>query len=238
MLSYKDKLQIGQMFDRISFRYDLLNHLLSLGIDKIWRKKMVKELCKQYNSHILDIATGTGDLAIMLAKNIPNADIIGIDISKNMLKLAKKKIILNHFDNKIKIMQSDCEQLPFKKFSFEAITVAFGIRNFENFSKGLSEIFRVLKVSGTLFILEFSIPKRFPIKQFYHLYTKYLVPFIGAILSKNKDAYFYLTQSVYSFPYGKEMEYILKKIGFYNVKSISLSFGIATIYIAKKVYIT
>jgi demethylmenaquinone methyltransferase/2-methoxy-6-polyprenyl-1,4-benzoquinol methylase len=235
MQSYKNKLQIEQMFDRISYRYDLLNHFLSIGIDIIWRKKMVKELCKQYHFNILDIATGTGDMAIMLAKKIPNADIIGIDISKEMLNLARKKILLNKLDKHIKIMQGDCEQLPFRKLSFEAITVAFGIRNFENFSKGLSEIFRVLKVSGSLFILEFSIPTRFPIKQLYHLYTKYILPFIGKILSKDRTAYFYLTQSVYSFPYGQAMESILKKIGFYDVKIISLSFGIATIYIAKKI---
>lgn len=234
MKFYKNKLQIEQMFDRISYRYDFLNHILSLGIDIIWRKKIVKELCKQSHFHILDIATGTGDLAIMIAKKIPDADIIGIDISKEMLHLASKKIILNKLNKHIKIIQGDCEQLPFKKLSFEAITVAFGIRNFENITRGLSEIFRVLKVSGSLFILEFSIPTIFPIKQLYHIYTKYLLPFIGTALSKDKNAYLYLTQSVYSFPSGEDMESILRKRGFYDVKSISLSFGIATLYMAKK----
>lgn len=235
MLSYKKKLQIGQMFDSISYRYDFLNHFLSLGLDIIWRKKIVKELYKQCHFHILDIATGTGDLSVMIAKKIPNANIIGIDISKEMLHLAKKKIILNKLDKHIKILQGDCEQLPFKKLSFEAITVAFGIRNFQNLFRGLSEIFRVLKVSGSLFILELSIPTRLPIKKFYYIYTKYILPFISTVLSKDKTAYLYLTQSIFSFPHGKAMESILRNIGFYNVKSITLSFGIATIYMAKKI---
>lgn len=235
MQSYKKKLQIEQMFDNISYRYDFLNHFFSLGIDIIWRKKIVKELCKQFHFHILDIATGTGDLSVIIAKKVANVNIIGIDISKEMLCLAQKKITLNRLYKHIKIIQGECEQLPFKKLSFEAITIAFGIRNFENLSRGLSEIFRVLKVSGSLFILELSIPTRFPIKQFYHIYTKSLLPFIGTVLSKDKNAYLYLTQSVYSFPYGKTIKSILRTIGFYSVKSISFSFGIVIIYIAKKI---
>lgn len=234
MQYHKNKRQIEQMFDRISYQYDLLNHIISIGIDIIWRKKIVKELCKQYHFNLLDVATGTGDLAIMLAKNIPYADIIGIDISKEMLHLAKKKIKRNKLDKNIKILQCNCEQLPFKKLSFEAITVAFGIRNFENISIGLSEIFRVLKGSGCLFILEFSIPTISPIKQFYHIYIKYILPFICLILSNDRNAYLYLPQSVYSFPDEEAMKSILKKIGFNDVKSISLSFGIATIFMAKK----
>lgn len=228
------KHQVEQMFDRISPNYDLINRILSLGIDVQWRKKLTRSLAKHSPNRILDVATGTGDLAILSAQKIPKAQIIGIDFSQGMLHLAREKVVEKKLDERIKMINSDSERIPFKKDYFDAVTVAFGIRNFEDISAGLLEMHRVLTPKGHLMILEFSTPTNSVIKMFYSLYSRYILPFIGSVLSNDKAAYVYLKESAAAFPYGKEMEGILLKAGFHHVQMIPLTFGIATIYIAKK----
>ena len=235
---YKDsdqskKEQVTTMFDTISKEYDGLNRVISFGIDIKWRKKVVELVAKQNPKTILDIATGTGDLAINLAET--NAqEIIGLDISEGMLEVGKKKIKKKQLSNKIKMVVGDSEQLPFDDNTFDAITVAFGIRNFENLDKGLSEILRVLKRNGIFVILETSVPTKAPFKQGYNLYTKRIMPLIGKLFSKDKMAYSYLSESASVFPYGKALNNILTKIGFINATALPQTFGVATIYLASK----
>ena len=235
---YKDsdqskKEQVTTMFDTISKEYDGLNRVISFGIDIKWRKKVVELVAKQNPKTILDIATGTGDLAINLAET--NAqEIIGLDISEGMLEVGKKKIKKKQLSNKIKMVVGDSEQLPFDDSTFDAITVAFGIRNFENLDKGLSEILRVLKPNGIFVILETSVPTKAPFKQGYNLYTKRIMPLIGKLFSKDKMAYSYLSESASVFPYGKALNNILTKIGFINATALPQTFGVATIYLASK----
>jgi len=235
---YKDsdqskKEQVTTMFDTISKEYDGLNRVISFGIDIKWRKKVVELVAKQNPKTILDIATGTGDLAINLVET--NAqEIIGLDISEGMLEVGKKKIKKKQLSNKIKMVVGDSEQLPFDDNTFDAITVAFGIRNFENLDKGLSEILRVLKPNGIFVILETSVPTKAPFKQGYNLYTKRIMPLIGKLFSKDKMAYSYLSESASVFPYGKALNNILTKIGFINATALPQTFGVATIYLASK----
>lgn len=235
---YKDsqldkKEQVTQMFDTISKEYDGLNRVISFGIDIKWRKKVVAIVAKSQPNRILDIATGTGDLAINLAETKAE-EIIGLDISDGMLEVGRKKIAEKNLGNKIKMILGDSENLPFEDNSFDAITVAFGVRNFENLEKGLSEILRVLKPNGTFVILETSVPTKTPFKQGYKFYSKYILPSIGKIFSKDRVAYTYLSESASVFPYGEALNNILRQIGFNNVTDLPQTLGAATIYKATK----
>ncbi len=227
------KQQVTRMFDNIAGTYDFLNHLLSLGIDIYWRKKAIGILKSQHLLKVLDIAAGTGDFAIEASKLNPER-IIGVDISEKMLAKAKEKIKKLHLENKIKFQLVDCENLPFKNNSFDAITVGFGVRNFVNLEKGLSEMYRVLEKDGIVVILEFSKPKTFLIKNIFNLYFKNILPFVGGLVSKDKEAYAYLPQSVQNFPEGEDFLKILEGIGFSDTKQIKLTFGIASIYVGRK----
>ena len=225
---------IADMFDRISPSYDRLNHLLSLNIDKVWRKKAAKEMAKSRPETILDLATGTADLAIALAKHNLQAHIVGMDISEKMLEIGKEKVKKQGLDNQIDLHLGDAASLPFGDNSFDAVTVGFGVRNFEDRKQGLSEIHRVLKPNGNAVILEFSMPEKFPMKQLYRLYFKQFLPKIGKCISKDPSAYTYLPQSVEAFPKPIDFMQILDENGLRNGSAKSLSFGIATLYSATK----
>ena len=235
---YKDshlgkKEQVTQMFDTISKNYDGLNRVISFGADVQWRKKVVAILKKKQPKSILDIATGTGDLAINLVKTGANK-IVGLDISPGMLEVGKRKIAEKNLGQKIEMVIGDSENLPFDNNSFDAITVAFGVRNFEDLEKGLSEIYRVLRPQGTFVVLETSVPTRTPFKQGYHFYTKYILPKIGKLFSRDRSAYSYLSESAAVFPYGKRFNNILEKVGFIAVGNKPQTFGVASIYVATK----
>ena len=235
---YKDsdlgkKEQVAKMFDNISGDYDGLNRVISFGIDISWRKKVVAIVSDKNPENILDIATGTGDLAINLTETNAKT-IIGLDISSGMLEIGKQKIKKKGIENTVELVLGDSENMPFEDNYFDAITVAFGIRNFETLEKGLSEIYRVLKPGGTFVILETSIPTKTPYKQGYNFYTKNILPIIGKVFSKDKSAYKYLCESASVFPYGEAMNNILRKIGFINVNDLPQTFGVATIYTSSK----
>lgn len=223
------KEQVEQMFDNISGKYDELNHILSMGIDVGWRKKVVKIIKNQNPKTVLDIATGTGDLAIMMAK-ATDAKITGFDLSAGMLEVGRKKIEELNLEDRIDMIQGDAEKMPFEDNRFDCITVAFGVRNFENLKNGLDEIYRVLKPGGKFVILEFSQPQSFPMKQLYGFYSKNILPMIGKKISKDKSAYTYLPESVKAFPYGEEMKKILKNSNFIKTTDKKLTFGISSIY--------
>ena len=225
---------IAAMFDRISPKYDALNHLLSFNIDKVWRRKTAKAVAKSHPNTILDLATGTADLAIAVAKRDPQAHILGMDISEKMLDIGKEKVMHQNLANQIELRLGDAASLPFEDDSFDAITVAFGVRNFEDLGKGLSEISRVLKPGGQAVVLEFSMPERFPVKQFYRFYFKRLLPFIGRIVSKDKGAYTYLPNSVEKFPKPEVFSESLASFGLGKCQAKRLTMGIATLYIAEK----
>lgn len=227
------KKQIEQMFDQIAYRYDFLNHFLSMGIDRIWRKKAIRMVSNKKPLHILDIATGTGDFAIEALVLKPEL-IQGIDISEEMLTIGRKKIEKRGLQNQIVLSKGDSESIPFKNESFDLVTVAFGVRNFENLEQGIAEIFRVLKNNGEILVLEFSKPRKFPIKQLYRLYFNIILPFIGRLFSGSKEAYSYLPESAYAFPDNEAFVEVLRKSGFQNPGFRNLSFGVATIYIAQK----
>jgi demethylmenaquinone methyltransferase / 2-methoxy-6-polyprenyl-1,4-benzoquinol methylase len=238
VLPYKEeqsgkKQQVATMFNNISKRYDFLNHLLSLGIDKIWRKKAIN-LIRPLNPKImLDVATGTGDFAIQALKLNPDK-VIGVDISEGMLDVGRKKISRLGLTEKIELKVGDSENLGFEENKFDAVTVAFGVRNFENLEKGLSEIYRVTRPGGMLVVLEFSKPRRFPFRQVYNFYFRAILPKIGQLVSKDKSAYTYLPESVQAFPDGEAFENILKKIGFKSTTCKALTFGVSSIYTARK----
>jgi len=236
---YKDstldkKKQVEQMFDTISGNYDDLNRVISMGSDIKWRKKVIKMVAERNPESILDIATGTGDLAIKFATLSKANRIVGLDLSEGMLSVAKNKVAGKDLSKKIEFIQGDSEALPFETGSFDAITVSFGIRNFENLEKGLSEIYRVLKQNGIFVILETSVPSKTPFKQGYNFYAKRVLPLIGKLFSKDKVAYTYLSESASVFPYGEKLNNILRKIGFIEVKNKPQTFGVATIYSATK----
>lgn len=227
------KKQVERMFDTISGNYDGLNRVISLGIDKKWRKKVVQLVVEKKPESVLDIATGTGDLAISFAEfDIPK--IVGFDLSEGMLAVARKKVATQKIADKIEFLQGDSEEMPFESNSFDAITVAFGVRNFEELEKGLAEILRVLKPGGIFTVLETSVPTKFPFKQGYFFHTRYVLPLVGKIFSKDKVAYNYLSESASVFPYGEDFNNILRKIGFKEVKNKPQTFGVASIYIASK----
>lgn len=226
--------QVARMFDNIAGKYDFLNHFFSVGIDKRWRKKAIASLRGHSPQHILDVATGTGDFAIETVKINPK-HIIGVDISAGMLDVGRKKIRERGLTDMIEFVQADSEDLPFPDDTFDAITVSFGVRNFQNLKRGLSEMYRVLKPGGRLVILEFSKPRKFPLKQGYFAYFKYIMPTVGRLVSKDKSAYRYLPQSVLAFPEGKNFENILHTIGYEVLPTKTLTGGIASIYSARKV---
>ncbi len=235
---YKDsqlgkKEQVAQMFDTISGGYDGMNRVISFGIDVKWRKKVLKLVSDTKPETILDIATGTGDLAILMAQSGAKK-IVGVDISKGMLEVGRKKVSDKNLDNRITLEFGDSEALPFPDNSFDAITVSFGIRNFESLEQGLSQILRVLKPGGIFVILETSVPEKTPFRQGYHLYTKRILPLLGRLFSRDDSAYAYLSESASVFPYGEKLNNILRKIGFIDVVSRPQTFGVATIYTATK----
>ena len=230
--SESKKKQVSEMFDNIANSYDFLNHSLSLGMDNVWRKIAIKKLTNNPKT-ILDIATGTGDFAVSAAK-YTDAKITGIDISQGMLNVGIEKVRKKNLNNRIYLQLADSESLPFNDNTFDAITAGFGVRNFENLNKGLSEMKRVLNNDGIVVILEPSTPKYFPLKQFYKLYFHHVLPTIGAWISKDKAAYSYLPESVDAFPSGEKFIDELKNVGFKDCKHIPLTFGIVSLYIAIK----
>jgi demethylmenaquinone methyltransferase/2-methoxy-6-polyprenyl-1,4-benzoquinol methylase len=227
------KQQIEQMFDNISPKYDFLNRSLSLGIDVWWRKKMMHELKVLALNQVLDIATGTADVALATSKLKPNS-IIGVDISEGMLAVGRIKVEKKGLSSLIKLQKADSENLPFSENQFDAITVAFGVRNFEHLSKGLDEMCRVLKPGGKLVILEFSRPRIFPVKQLYDFYFRYFCPWWGKVVSKDNSAYKYLYDSVSAFPEGEQFLSIANQSGFKQLKAQRLTFGIVSLYTATK----
>jgi demethylmenaquinone methyltransferase/2-methoxy-6-polyprenyl-1,4-benzoquinol methylase len=235
---YKDsevekKKQVEQMFDNISGNYDSLNRVITFGIDLKWRKKVIKMVKKTNPKYILDVATGTGDLAIAMADSHAEK-IIGLDISAGMLQVGIDKIQKKELNKRIEMVQADSENLPYPDHTFDAITVAFGVRNFEDLEKGLSEIYRVLTPGGIFVILETSVPTKFPFKQGYKFYSNSVLPIVGKLFSKDKSAYQYLSESASVFPFGEKFNNILRKAGFTDVESLPQTFGVSTIYSATK----
>jgi demethylmenaquinone methyltransferase/2-methoxy-6-polyprenyl-1,4-benzoquinol methylase len=220
---------VRDMFNGIAGRYDFLNHFLSAGIDKSWRNKLVKKAASGKHEYILDVATGTGDLAIVLSK-LPVKKIIGLDIAVNMLEIAKGKVKELKKDQLIEFIAGDSENLPFDDNSFDLVTVAFGVRNFEDLDKGLGEMLRVLKPGGRALILEFSTVTAFPLKHLYKFYSKYILPLMGRIISGHKEAYTYLPESVAAFPWGTGFLKHLDSVGYIKTSQFRLSGGIATLY--------
>jgi demethylmenaquinone methyltransferase / 2-methoxy-6-polyprenyl-1,4-benzoquinol methylase len=227
------KNQVATMFNNIAPKYDFLNHFLSLGIDVIWRKKAINLLKSQKPKQILDIATGTADFAFEALKLNPDK-VTGVDISEGMLSIGKEKIVKRNLSHKIELMKGDSENLPFKENTFDAVIVAFGVRNFEQPLKGLQEMNRVLNSEGSAVILEFSRPRVFPVKQIYNLYFTKILPFVGRMISKDHAAYTYLPESVNAFPDGQDFLNIMSAAGFKDVKQMKLMFGIASIYSGKR----
>jgi demethylmenaquinone methyltransferase/2-methoxy-6-polyprenyl-1,4-benzoquinol methylase len=228
------KQQVAAMFDKIAFRYDFLNRFLSAGIDVSWRKKAIKQLKPLQPHHILDVATGTGDVAILAEKMLKPEKITGIDISPGMLDVGRKKLEKTGLQDKIELLQGDSENLGFADNTFDAITVAFGVRNFQNLEKGLTEMLRVLRPGGKLVVLEFSRPKQFLFKAVYNLYMKTVAPGFGKLIAKNKDAYEYLNESVQRFPEGADFIEILNKAGYHSTYCKTLTLGICSIYCGSK----
>lgn len=226
--------QVAEMFDGIAGSYDFLNHFLSMGIDKGWRKKAIRLIAANNPKKILDVATGTGDLAIAANKMLPEASITGVDISSGMLDVGRKKMNELRLNDRINLMQADSEALPFEPASFDAVMCAYGVRNFENLEAGLREMQRVLRPGGTLAILEFSKPKKFPFAQLYQFYFRAILPLIGKMVSKHSRAYTYLPESVAAFPEGADFCALLQRCGYSEIKARPLTFGVTTLYSASK----
>lgn len=227
------KEQVADMFNNISRRYDLLNHTLSLGIDILWRRKAIRLLKPFAPQTVLDIATGTGDFAVE-AVNLKPKKIIGVDISEGMLEVGREKMVQKGLENLIELNYGDAENLAFEDNKFDVLTVAFGVRNFENLKKGLDEMFRVTSEGGHVMIIEFSKPGKFPVKQLYNFYFNTILPKIGKLVSKDNAAYQYLPESVAAFPDGSAFLKILNEVGYKEAKCIPLTFGISSIYWARK----
>ncbi|WP_257658903.1 bifunctional demethylmenaquinone methyltransferase/2-methoxy-6-polyprenyl-1,4-benzoquinol methylase UbiE [Parapedobacter lycopersici] len=228
------KQQVADMFNNISGTYDFLNHFMSLGIDIIWRKKAIRLLKPSAPGHLLDVATGTGDFALEALRQLKSAKIIGVDISQGMLDVAREKIAKKGLGDRFEVQLGDSEHLHFDDATFDAVTVAFGVRNFENLEKGLTDICRVLKPGGKAIILEFSKPRVFPVKQLYRFYFNHVTPFIGRFFSKDKRAYGYLPESVAAFPDGRAFTELLQRVGFRETRCLPQTFGICTIYVGTK----
>lgn len=229
------KEEVEKMFDNIAHSYDFLNHFFSLGIDILWRKKAIRILKKENPKLVLDVATGTADFAMEAVRMNLGADkIVGVDISEGMLDVGRKKIKEKGWDSKIELKKGDSENLPFDTSTFDGYTVAFGVRNFENLEKGMAEMLRVLKPGALGIVLEFSKPKKFPVKQGFQVYFKYIMPLIGKVVSKDNRAYAYLPESVQAFPSGTDFLNVMKKVGYIDTKCIPVSGGIASIYLGRK----
>lgn len=228
------KEQVATMFNNISGTYDFLNHFLSLGVDVLWRKMAIRELIQDKPKIILDVATGTGDFAFESIKILKPKKISGVDISEGMLAVAREKIARRNLQDIFEVSMGDSEKLLFEDNQFDAVTVAYGVRNFEHLENGLADMLRVLKPSGKAVILEFSKPKVFPVKQAYNFYFKYITPSIGKLLSKDASAYSYLPESVAAFPDGTHFTELMEKVGFQNTKWRPLAFGICSIYTGTK----
>ncbi|RHJ81842.1 bifunctional demethylmenaquinone methyltransferase/2-methoxy-6-polyprenyl-1,4-benzoquinol methylase UbiE [Parabacteroides sp. AM08-6] len=226
--------QVKRMFDNIASTYDQLNHTLSLGIDKRWRRKGIAFLQPFSPRSILDIATGTGDLAISMYRILKANHIVGADISEGMMEVGRQKVAKAGLSEHISFEYQDCTELTYADNSFDAITAAFGVRNFEDIEKGIAEMFRVLKPGGHLMILELSTPEHFPMKQLYHIYSKMVIPNIGRLFSKEKTAYSYLPASIKVVPQGKVMTELLTRQGFSEACSHTFTFGICSLYTATK----
>lgn len=226
--------QVEQMFDNIAPTYDMLNHRLSWDIDRGWRKKAILQLAPHQPQTILDIATGTGDFAIMAAEMLHPDKLIGADISEGMMKIGQQKVKEKGLDSTIAFEKEDCLSLSYSNDSFDAVTAAFGIRNFANLDKGLQEMCRVLKTGGHLSIVELTTPVSFPMKQFFHIYSHTVLPLYGRIISRDSRAYSYLTKTIEAFPQGERMVEILKNAGFSDASFKRLTFGICTMYFATK----
>jgi demethylmenaquinone methyltransferase/2-methoxy-6-polyprenyl-1,4-benzoquinol methylase len=224
------KEQVAQMFDSIAFRYDFMNRFLTAGIDIRWRKKAIGELKEIHPQQILDVATGTGDLAIMSWQILQPKKITGIDISEGMLELGRKKLVNLHLSEKIELLKGDSEQLPFADNSFDAISVAFGVRNFQHLQKGLSEMLRVLRPGGKLVVLEFSRPPNPLFRALCNFYTNVITPAVGRLFANNRKAYQYLNDSVQAFPEGADFTAILQETGYQDARFKRLSGGICSIY--------
>jgi demethylmenaquinone methyltransferase/2-methoxy-6-polyprenyl-1,4-benzoquinol methylase len=228
------KAQVARMFDSISWRYDALNHILSAGVDFWWRRRAMRELKALKPKLVLDVATGTADLAIQAVKSLDPDKVIGVDISTGMMDLGRKKIEQRGLSKKIELRRGDSENLPFEENKFDAVIVAFGVRNFENLEKGLAEMLRVVKPGGKVVVLEFSKPEKSPFRQFYGWYFRYVVPIVGRMISKDRSAYDYLPESVHAFPRGKAFVDILDRLGYKNTACKPLTFGISSIYTGTK----
>lgn len=226
--------QVEQMFDNIAHSYDLLNHCLSMGIDKRWRRAAINTLKPFAPKRMLDVATGTGDFAILAAKMLGPESLLGVDISEGMLDVGRKKVLQGGLANIVKFQKDDCMALSLDDDQFDAITVAYGVRNFPDLDKGLSEMRRVLKKNGRLVIIELTAPRRFPMRQLFWLYSHAFMPLVGWMISKDKHAYSYLPATMEAFPQGEEMQKILEKAGYRDVAFKRFTFGLSTMYTAKK----
>ena len=228
------KEQVAAMFNAISPKYDALNRILSAGIDQSWRRKTLREIRATGALNVLDVATGTADLALALAKGIPGSKVVGVDISSGMLEVGRSKVRANDLEGRVRLDLGDGEQLPYEESSFGAVTVAFGVRNFENLEQGLRDMRRVLEPGGTLAVLEFSQPTAWPLRSLYLFYFKNILPRIGRMVSKDASAYTYLPNSVQAFPYGEAFAAKLREAGFKSVRVRPLTFGVASLYLAIK----
>jgi demethylmenaquinone methyltransferase/2-methoxy-6-polyprenyl-1,4-benzoquinol methylase len=228
------KEQVAAMFNAISPKYDALNRILSAGIDQSWRRKTLREIRATGALNVLDVATGTADLALALAKGIPGSKVVGVDISAGMLEVGRSKVRAKDLEGRVRLDLGDGEQLPYEESSFGAVTVAFGVRNFENLEQGLRDMRRVLEPGGTLAVLEFSQPTAWPLRSLYLFYFKNILPRIGRMVSKDASAYTYLPNSVQAFPYGEAFAAKLREAGFQSVRVRPLTFGVASLYLAIK----
>jgi demethylmenaquinone methyltransferase/2-methoxy-6-polyprenyl-1,4-benzoquinol methylase len=224
------KEQVAEMFDHIAPKYDLLNQVLSLGIHKAWRRRTVKQIADLKPRVVMDVATGTGDLAIEVVKQLKPEKVVGVDISEGMMNLGRQKVKAKNLDNIISFQLGDSENLPFAPETFDAITVGFGVRNFAHLEIGMKGMYNVLKPGGKLAVLEFSKPHKFPMKQLVNFYYRFILPLVGRMVSSDKRAYTYLPESIQAFPEGEKFLEVMKKAGFENVKWQPLTFGVASIY--------
>ncbi|MDZ4824772.1 MAG: bifunctional demethylmenaquinone methyltransferase/2-methoxy-6-polyprenyl-1,4-benzoquinol methylase UbiE [Flavobacteriales bacterium] len=228
------KEQVAEMFDNIAHSYDFLNHFFSLGIDKVWRRRAIKILLDEKPGKVLDVATGTGDFALQLARHNTHIQITGVDISEAMLEVGRKKVAKKNLTSRLELKQGDAEHLPFDDNEFDVFTVGFGVRNFQDLEKGMKEMLRVLKPEGLGVVLEFSRPKKFPVKQLFRFYFRRVIPVVGKLVSKDARAYTYLPDSVEAFPEGEDFLSVMKRCGYHDTKCIRLSGGIASIYLGRK----
>ena len=226
--------QVERMFDSIAHSYDLLNHLLSMGIDKRWRRAAIDSLRPYAPKRMLDVATGTGDFALLATRMLHPASLLGVDLSEGMMNVAREKVRAASLDGIIRFQQEDCLHLSLESDTYDAVTVAYGIRNFENLDQGLKEMCRVMKPGGRLVIIELTAPRRFPMKQLFWCYSHVFMPLVGKLVSHDSQAYSYLPATMEAFPQGEVMKGILEKAGFKEVRFKRFTFGLSTLYMATK----